>query len=91
MSNGSIEDTIRKYALQNAVLYGGKANPKAVVGKVLAEHPEMRSKAREINSMTEDIVNRVNGIPGEDQRKMLESIDASLLKRNKQKTDPFTS
>lgn len=83
MSNGSIEDTIRKYALQNAVLYGGKANPKAVVGKVLAEHPEMRSKAREINSMTEAIVNRVNVIPEEDQRKMLESIDASLLKKNK--------
>lgn len=83
MSNESIEDNIRKYALQNAVLYGGKANPKAVVGKVLAEHPEMRSKAREINFMTEDIVNRVNGIPEEDQRRMLENIDASLLKRSK--------
>jgi glutamyl-tRNA synthetase len=83
MSNESIEDTIRKYALQNAVLYGGKASPKAVVGKVLAEHPEMRSKAREINSMAEDIVSRVNGIPEEDQRRMLEGIDASLLKRNK--------
>ncbi|MDD1765609.1 MAG: glutamate--tRNA ligase [Methanomassiliicoccales archaeon] len=83
MSNESIEDNIRKYALQNAFLYGGKANPKAVVGKVLAEHPEMRSRAREINLMTEDIVNRVNGIPEEDQRKMLENIDASLLRRNK--------
>ena len=27
-----IEDTIRKFALQNAVFFKGKANPKAVVG-----------------------------------------------------------
>ncbi len=83
MSNGRIEDVIKKYALQNAVLYGGKANPKAVVGKVLAEEPEMRPRAREITSMAENIVKRINAISLEEQRKMLEDIDASMLKKDK--------
>ena len=83
MSNGHIEEVIRKYALQNAVLYGGKANAKAVVGKVLAEDPEMRSRAKEITSMAENIVLLINSIPLEEQRKMLENIDASMLKKEK--------
>ena len=45
---------IRKYALQNAVLYKGKANPKAVVGKVLADSPELRSRAKELMPLTQD-------------------------------------
>ena len=31
-----IEKTARIYALQNAVQFNGKANPKAVIGKVIA-------------------------------------------------------
>ncbi|MGD0056420.1 MAG: glutamate--tRNA ligase [Methanomassiliicoccales archaeon] len=83
MSGGHMEEVIKKYALQNAVLYGGKANAKAVVGKVLAEDPEMRPKGREITSMADDIVKRINAIPAEEQRKMLENIDASMLKKDK--------
>ncbi|MGD1060138.1 MAG: glutamate--tRNA ligase family protein, partial [Methanomassiliicoccales archaeon] len=81
MSNEDIEGVVRKYALQNAVLYGGKANPKAVSGKVLAEEPALRSRAKEIIPMIEAIVDKVNSIPPEEQRKELEGIDASLLKR----------
>ena len=83
MSDGHIEDVIKKYALQNAVLYGGKANPKAVVGKVLAEDPGMRPRAKEITTMAENVVKRINAIPAEEQRKMLENIDASMLKKDK--------
>ena len=32
-----IRTTAQKYALQNAVQFNGKANPKAVIGKVIAE------------------------------------------------------
>ncbi|HQA20775.1 MAG TPA: hypothetical protein PLD09_02745 [Methanomassiliicoccaceae archaeon] len=43
--SAELKDVVRKYALQNAALYGGKANPKAVMGKVMAERPELRSRA----------------------------------------------
>ena len=78
-----IETTIRKYALQNAVFFKGKANPKAVVGKILAEFPEYRSKSAEIAPVINGIVEEVNGMSLEDQTKMLQEMDSSLLVKEK--------
>ncbi|HSA35740.1 MAG TPA: glutamate--tRNA ligase [Methanomassiliicoccales archaeon] len=78
-----LEATIRKYALQNAVLYSGKANPKAVQGKVLAESPEMRTRVKEVLPLIAAIVEEVNALAPEVQHKMLEDIDVTMLKREK--------
>jgi glutamyl-tRNA synthetase len=78
-----LEATIRKYALQNAVLYSGKANPKAVQGKVLAESPELRSRVKEVLPLIASIVEEVNALAPEVQHKQLEDIDSSMLKREK--------
>jgi len=32
---------IKKHALQNAILHKGKADPNAVVSKLIGEHPEL--------------------------------------------------
>ena len=48
----SVEETIRKFALQNAVFYKGTANPKAVVGKILGGCPELRPRAAEITRVS---------------------------------------
>jgi len=42
-----VKETIMKYVVQNAAKYG-KASDKAVMGKIMAEMPELRSKAREV-------------------------------------------
>jgi glutamyl-tRNA synthetase len=76
-----IGELIRKYALQNAVLYGGKADVKAVMGKVLAEQPELRSRAKEISAIVADQVRKINEMSIEIQRKELELIDSSLLQK----------
>jgi len=78
-----LEATIRKYALQNAVLYSGKANPKAVQGKVLAESPELRSRVKEVLPLIASIVEEINALAPEVQHKQLEEIDSSMLKREK--------
>ncbi len=77
------EDTIRKFALQNAVFFKGKANPKAVVGKILGSCPELRSKAAEITPLINQIVEEVNGMGLEAQTKALQEMDASLLVKEK--------
>ena len=81
--SGDIESAIRKYALQNAVFFKGKANPKAVVGKILSEFPDMRSKSAEIIPQIELIVAEINAMDLEEQKKALESIDSSLLVKKK--------
>ena len=77
------EDTIRKFALQNAVFFKGKANPKAVVGKILGSCPELRPKAAEITPLINQIVEEVNGMGLEAQTKALQEMDASLLVKEK--------
>ncbi len=78
MAEIDLESLIRKYALQNAVLYSGKANPKAVQGKVLAESPEMRARVREILPLIDSITTAVNAMSVDDQKKELDAIDPSL-------------
>ena len=46
---------ILKYALQNAIRYKGKANIGAVIGKVLAENPDLRNKAEELSKEIRDL------------------------------------
>ena len=43
-----LEELARKYALHNAVLHEGKADPGAVIGKVIAAEPELKSRIKEI-------------------------------------------
>lgn len=83
MSEDNIETLIRKYALQNAVFFKGTANPKAVVGKVLGENPEYRSKAGELTPMIESIVAEVNSMGLEAQTKALQDTDPTLLAKEK--------
>lgn len=83
MTNDGLEKEIRKFALQNAVFFKGEANPKAVVGKILGGFPEYRSRSGEIGQLVGPIVKEVNAMSIEDQTKELESLDASLLVKEK--------
>ena len=42
-----MKEIIMKYVVQNAAKYG-KANEKAVMGKVMAENPELRKRPKEV-------------------------------------------
>ncbi len=77
-----LKEIVKKYALQNAALYGGKANPKAVVGKVLAEQPALRPKAKEVTLVAQEVVDEINSLPLDRICSMLEAIDSSLLKKS---------
>ncbi|UCE80927.1 MAG: glutamate--tRNA ligase [Methanobacteriota archaeon] len=77
----NVEAVVRKYALQNAVFYGGKATIGAVMGKVMAENPDLRPRAKEISTLAESIVAEVNAMPSEAQRKSLQENAPDLLVR----------
>ncbi len=79
----SLDSLIRKYALQNAVFYGGKANPKSVLGKVLAEDESLRSKAKEVSTLVDKIVAEVNTLTLDDQTEELREIAPELLVKEK--------
>ncbi len=57
-----LEEIVYKYALANALKHGGRAQTGPVVSKVFAEHPELKSRAKEIVTLAEKTVERVNAM-----------------------------
>ena len=82
-----IESIVRKYALQNAVFYAGRATMGAVLGKVMAENPELRPKAKEVSSLAKGVVDEVNGLSPEAQRTALDEVAPELLVRESKHRD----
>lgn len=81
------EELIRKYALQNAILYEGKAEKKAVIGKIIAAEPELKNRIKEIIPLIDSIVTEVNKLNIEEQRSLLQSIAPELLQKEERKKE----
>lgn len=78
-----IEKTVRKYALQNASQFGGKAASGAVTGKILAEHPSLRSELKELSPLIGSILKDVNKLDAETQVAELKKLAPELLEKKK--------
>ncbi len=76
-----LEKIALKYALANAVRYGGKAKVNAVVAKVLGERPDLRPRARDVVEVVKRVVGRINSMSLEEQKSMLEKLAPELLER----------
>ena len=85
-----IEELIYKYALQNAVKHDGKANVNAVVSKIFSERPDLRPKAKEIVEIAKKVVEKVNSMSIEDQRKELEEKYPEMLEEKKREEERKT-
>ncbi len=70
--NTEVREFIRKMALLNAIGYEGKAEVQPVLGKVLAERPNLRENVKQIASVVAEVVEEVNKLPLEQQRKVIE-------------------
>ncbi len=82
-----VNQLIRKYALQNAVRYNGKANPGAVFPKLIQEDDSIKTKAKEIMPKIVKIVAEINGMKLEEQTKELEKTAPELLERKTEKKE----
>jgi len=78
-----MEKAIRKYALQNAVKFNGRANPGAVVGKVIQENPNEDPK--KLAKLVSDIVKDVNSLKPADQLEELKKSAPELLEKKEYK------
>jgi len=72
LTSNETRDAIRKIALLNALQHEGKAQAKPVLGKLLAESPQLRTKIKQAASMVEEVVREVNELSLEEQRKIVE-------------------
>jgi len=87
MSAEKIQKIARKYALQNAVQFDGKANGKAVIGKVIASLKKENISPKEIIPVVTIVVKEVNCLPLEKQVLELEQTAPELLHKEKKERD----
>lgn len=71
-----LEKLIRQWTLLNAIEHEGTADTGAIIGKIVAEKPELKSEISELKGTVEDEVNQVNELSLEKQKEELEEIGA---------------
>jgi len=74
---------IRKIALLNALHYGGKAQFQPVLGKLLTEQPQLKIKIREIAPLINEIIEEVNRLSLEEQRRIVKEKWPEALVKEK--------
>ncbi len=79
MTKKEVDEIILKWALDNARKHEGKANPGAVIGKILSESPELKSRLKEISPKVQEIVAEVNSLNIDLQIEKLQDIAPELL------------
>ncbi|MDH5794208.1 MAG: glutamate--tRNA ligase family protein, partial [Candidatus Bathyarchaeota archaeon] len=67
-----LKEIIRKIALLNAIRHEGKAQAGPVIGKILGEKSEFRTKVKELSTLVNDIVKEVNNLPLSEQQRIVE-------------------
>jgi len=78
-----LRELARKAALLNAVQHGGKAQTGAIIGKIIGEKQELKTKAKELSGLISKVVNEVNSLSVEEQRRLVEEKWPEALKKEK--------
>ena len=73
-----LRETIRKYALENAVKYNGKAAVGSIIGKLINEDPSIKDKLNVINKEIQQVITEVNKL-SQGQSNVFSVLDAQVL------------
>jgi glutamyl-tRNA synthetase len=78
-----LRELIRKAVLLNAVSHDGKAQAGAIVGKILGERADLRTKVKELSSLISAVVNEVNSLSLAEQKAIVEKNWPETQKKEK--------
>ncbi len=71
-NDNELREFIRKAALLNAVGHEGKAQAGAMVGKILGERTELRSRVKDLSGVINAVVGEVNSLSLSEQKAIVE-------------------
>jgi glutamyl-tRNA synthetase len=79
----SLRELILKAALLNASKHDGKAQTGALMGRIIGERKEMKTKTTELVGLIAKVVEEVNSLSVEEQKRMIEEKWPEFLKKEK--------
>ena len=78
------EKAVLKHVLNNAVKFNGKANPGAIIGKLIQENPEIRKDIGSTSKKINEVVKKVNSMSLEQQQDELKKFNLPEKKKVKE-------
>ena len=79
MEEDEIREILLLAGLKNAVEFGGKPNKKAIMGKLMSQRVDLRSKAKVVSPIIDEIIEEISALSLADQEKRLLELDPSAL------------
>ncbi len=79
-----MEDSIRKHALENAIHFKGRANPGAIIGKIMGEFPDAKQDMKKTSMKIQEIVKKVNSLELEQQKEELLKLNPNYFEEKKE-------
>lgn len=80
-----LEEIVYKHALLNAAKHKGNANPGAVIGSIMSQEEELRSRAKEIGPIAGKIVAQVNNLSSEEIASEMEKYNVEVKQKQTKK------
>ena len=87
MNDEEIRKILWLSGLKNAVKFNGKPNKKAIMGKLMASKPDLRSKAKIIIPILDQIIEEILKLPIEQQEERLLELDPHALDKEEKIED----
>ena len=81
--DAELRENIRKIALLNAIKHDGKAQDGPVIGKILGEKPELKTKIKELSAIISEVVQEVNSLSLTEQQRIVEEKWPEALLKEK--------
>jgi glutamyl-tRNA synthetase len=79
----ALRELIQKTVLLNALQHSGKAQAGAIIGKIIGEKQELKTKAKELSGLINKVVNEVKILSVEEQKRLVEEKWPEVLKKEK--------
>jgi glutamyl-tRNA synthetase len=83
----ALRELVLKAALLNALQYGGKAQAGALTGRIIGERQDLKTKAKELLCLIGKVVNEVNSLSVDEQKRRVEEKWPEALKKEKVEED----
>ncbi|MEM2109575.1 MAG: glutamate--tRNA ligase [Candidatus Odinarchaeota archaeon] len=87
MLDEQVTGKILVYTLENALKFDGKANPKAVLGKILSEFPHLKTEIENLMKRINETVEHVNSMSLDKQREEFNKIAGGEPTKSKHKEE----
>ncbi len=85
MVSEEIKSTIFQAALENAIKFKGKANPKALIGAVMRSHPEAKQDMSSLQQAIATLVEEVNVLSLDEQKQQLLELNPNYDQEQQKK------